>query len=369
MKKLLILLVFLFSMNLILGANLTSEKIGADSFLSFRLDSRRLQEKKGKIDYVVILEVLDSEDKISYFGRKEIVYKTEEVAEDSQLLMIFKTDLELGDYTAYLKVKSRSRGDKIEEKFDFELKEEHSASNVLLVKEKGDVYIEPNSISDIDQDFYLLQYFKLPPSEIKIITSDKKKQLESSLPIDSTMYVKLKDIEYIPKFTNLFTEFKIDGKVYQYQLRKIDNLHKFQRLYSWKDQLRQIRYIVDENEWRKVQDDRYESDKARVLDFWARNGLDKTSSGNSLQDIFYDRIIEVDRKFSVNKYKSGWETDRGRIYIKFGEPDEIDVNNYPIGRYPTQTWTYYYRQKTFYFYDRSRTEDYKLYNKEEEYDY
>jgi len=71
----------------------------------------------------------------------------------------------------------------------------------------------------------------------------------------------------------------------------------------------------------------------------------------------------------VHKYKNGWQTDRGRIYIKFGEPDEISVDNYPIDNYPTQTWYYYLLNKTFHFYDRTRIEDYQLYNKEEEYGY
>jgi hypothetical protein len=72
--------------------------------------------------------------------------------------------------------------------------------------------------------------------------------------------------------------------------------------------------------------------------------------------------------FTIHKKLKGWASDRGRIYIKFGEPDEITTDVHPIGRYPNITWTYYKQNKEFYFADVKGYGQYILRNKEAEYD-
>ena len=60
--------------------------------------------------------------------------------------------------------------------------------------------------------------------------------------------------------------------------------------------------------------------------------------------------------------REGWRSDRGRIYIQYGEPDQID--DYPVaaGGRPYQLWHYYshgaYRKFTFV--DEYEDGDYRL---------
>ena len=56
----------------------------------------------------------------------------------------------------------------------------------------------------------------------------------------------------------------------------------------------------------------------------------------------------------------GWRTDRGRTYIIYGEPQEIDDNYDDSMGYKYQKWTYL-NGKEFVFIDRTLSGDYTLY--------
>lgn len=51
----------------------------------------------------------------------------------------------------------------------------------------------------------------------------------------------------------------------------------------------------------------------------------------------YRRIAYANQRFAAPKAE-GWKTDRGRIYIVYGPPDEIDAH--PAASPPTQLWRY-----------------------------
>ena len=71
-------------------------------------------------------------------------------------------------------------------------------------------------------------------------------------------------------------------------------------------------------------------------------------------------------EFANNHFASripGWKTDRGRVYIKFGPPDELD--SHPAGQTPHEKWRYRFidgigPNAVLEFSDPSRTGDYPL---------
>jgi GWxTD domain-containing protein len=368
MRKILLVIILFVAVVISEAITLKVQRVNQTNYLYFRIDKKDLFRKDGEIDYIALLDIADKDDKIISFAKKNI--KTQVDDYYKKFLLVFTNDLPEGDYTAYLKIKSRNRGDKNVEKFNFTIGDRAIATELLFYKDLGEFYLEPENLENLDTNEYnLYQKFSKLPTSIQVVTEKDKKIVVKKVKVDSVLSLKLSDYDLISDFTDLYTEVEIDGQFYHFNLPKFESLHKFQKMYSWQDQLQQIRYIVKQTEWRKIQANSELSDKERVLQFWERMNPNGLKSKNSLQLLLYDRIFEVDKKFSVHKYKRGWETDRGRIFIKYGEPDEIEVDNYPIGKFPTQTWTYYAKQKTFYFYDRSRIGDYKLYNKEEEYDY
>jgi len=65
---------------------------------------------------------------------------------------------------------------------------------------------------------------------------------------------------------------------------------------------------------------------------------------------FLSRIQYTDLHFSLGR-KEGHETDRGRIYIKYGPPDEIEDLPMIENTKPQQKWRYYKKGLTFLFVD------------------
>ncbi len=85
--------------------------------------------------------------------------------------------------------------------------------------------------------------------------------------------------------------------------------------------------------------------------FWDLRDPDPDTVENEYKDEYYERIAYANEHYSSGK--PGWLSDRGRIYIKFGKPDEIE--SHPSGganssnqfaesvtTYPFERWFYRY---------------------------
>lgn len=105
----------------------------------------------------------------------------------------------------------------------------------------------------------------------------------------------------------------------------------------------------------------YEDRVAAFTNYWANHDPTPGTAENEAKKEFYRRIRIANDNFSF-LYSNGWKTDRGRIYIVFGEPDQID--DYPIvsGSHPYQEWHYYRytRYRKFVFMDINEDGDYRL---------
>jgi GWxTD domain-containing protein len=87
--------------------------------------------------------------------------------------------------------------------------------------------------------------------------------------------------------------------------------------------------------------------------FWRRRDPDPDTEENEFKEQHYERIAYANEHYASGK--AGWLTDRGRIYVKFGKPDEIESHptggsyqqaSYEGGRsittYPFEKWLYRY---------------------------
>jgi len=87
--------------------------------------------------------------------------------------------------------------------------------------------------------------------------------------------------------------------------------------------------------------------------FWLRRNPNPDSPENEYREEHYRRIAYANEHFAAGK--PGWKTDRGRIYIEFGKPDDIDAHpsggdyNRPMeegggqtSTYPFEIWHYRY---------------------------
>lgn len=79
-----------------------------------------------------------------------------------------------------------------------------------------------------------------------------------------------------------------------------------------------LRYLTTNREFNQIKNS---SDKKAAIDaFWLDVAGNKTK-GRELIRLFYKRVEDSNRMFT--SYEEGWKTDRGLIYIIFGEPDVV----------------------------------------------
>jgi GWxTD domain-containing protein len=120
---------------------------------------------------------------------------------------------------------------------------------------------------------------------------------------------------------------------------------------KWLDE--DVVYIVSDEEraaFRRLATD--EEREKFVEQFWLRRDPTPGTAENEFKQEHYRRIAYANEHFTASV--PGWRTDRGRIYIQYGPPDEIEAHAggfYPrpaaqgggvTGTFPFVQWRYRY---------------------------
>ncbi|MNE52490.1 hypothetical protein D3C80_1471650 [compost metagenome] len=70
--------------------------------------------------------------------------------------------------------------------------------------------------------------------------------------------------------------------------------------------------------------------------------------------IYKKNVVLVEANYG-NNFQSGFETDRGRVYLQYGQPNTIIVRETSPSEYPYEIWHYYkiknFSNKRFVFYN------------------
>jgi GWxTD domain-containing protein len=82
--------------------------------------------------------------------------------------------------------------------------------------------------------------------------------------------------------------------------------------------------------------------KARFLeDFWRSRDPDPSTALNEFQREHLRRWNFTNQQFSRFRNDDGWKTDRGRVYIIWGPPDDIERHPADISNVAWERWHYY----------------------------
>jgi GWxTD domain-containing protein len=119
------------------------------------------------------------------------------------------------------------------------------------------------------------------------------------------------------------------------------------RYYAKSDELDYIREPEDEDERRR-----------RFEQFWERRNPSPGASTNAAMIEYYNRVAYANQQFG--HYIDGWKTDRGMIYILYGQPDYIDRHPVDVESKPYEVWEYYDLNRRYVFIDESGFGDYRL---------
>lgn len=98
-----------------------------------------------------------------------------------------------------------------------------------------------------------------------------------------------------------------------------------------------------------------------IEEWWRRVAVEKKLPPLEFQRTALVRANIADTRYA-DAYKTGWRTDRGRIYIKYGEPVDIERSPYELGMDPYKIWTYIIagKERYFKFSDTTGNGDFRL---------
>ena len=124
---------------------------------------------------------------------------------------------------------------------------------------------------------------------------------------------------------------------------------------AYKDWLdKDVTYIITDEERKAFKKLATDDERERFIEeFWRRRDPDPDTDENEFKEEYYERIAYANEHFSSGI--PGWKSDRGRIWIMYGKPDERETH--PMGgsydrpsyegggsttTYPFETWFYRY---------------------------
>lgn len=82
-----------------------------------------------------------------------------------------------------------------------------------------------------------------------------------------------------------------------------------------------------------------EAKREFFFQFWKMRDSDLSTPENEFKNEFLERVKHVENKYkSFNK--RGVKTDRGRVYVTYGEPDEIELHPNDYDKKPYEIWYY-----------------------------
>jgi len=103
-----------------------------------------------------------------------------------------------------------------------------------------------------------------------------------------------------------------------------------------------IAYIATPDELKEYDALSLEAKHRFILDFWKRHDPDPSTPRNEFYQEHARRFAIANERFSrsVADKSDGWNTDRGRIFILYGPPDEIIYSPSSIASLPWERWEY-----------------------------
>ncbi|MCX5800505.1 MAG: GWxTD domain-containing protein [Candidatus Eisenbacteria bacterium] len=124
------------------------------------------------------------------------------------------------------------------------------------------------------------------------------------------------------------------------------------------DTLALLSYIAPRSETEAIKQAAGAERKRLWIEFWKKKDPYPETPENEFLMEFFDRVGYANENFS--SIQRGWKTDRGRIYIRRGAPDQIDSRPFNAAGPAYEVWYYYQQNLAFVFVDRMGLGDYEL---------
>jgi GWxTD domain-containing protein len=125
----------------------------------------------------------------------------------------------------------------------------------------------------------------------------------------------------------------------------------------------ELEYLVTESEYRLAKSLNLEAKRKYLARYWNEHDPNPETTVNEGRIQFLARKNYADDHYNFLN-KPGWRSDRGRIFIQNGQPDNIELHSHDLDVKPYEIWYYDSIEAgvEFAFVDRQGSGDYKLVN-------
>jgi GWxTD domain-containing protein len=125
--------------------------------------------------------------------------------------------------------------------------------------------------------------------------------------------------------------------------------------------IKQLRYIAKDADLDSLEEAKTVHEKQKkFMEFWKKKDPTPDTPKNELMEEYYRRVAFTNKRFT--RYRPGWKTDMGMIYIIFGPPNTVDRHPFEMDSKPYEIWTYYDIRQSLIFIDETGFGDYRLQN-------
>ncbi len=246
-------------------------------------------------------------------------------------------------------------------------------------------YVEAyNLMEQIKGSIYKVRYYvcdmnEKPDSLVKAVQYEKKKQADSSVEIGRVNVMALNPGVYYLKFDLIDpanqNKVSIKRKFYVYKPNyappkrevQFEKLFAQSRFASMSEsevdqQFDYASYLMTKGRrqiYKKLKT--LHSKRRFMFGFWYQLDPTKNTPRNERYEEYQKRIRYANEHFGAF-HRSGWKTDRGRVYILYGPPTNVDHFPYNGSRKPYEVWHYNELQGgvIFVFADLNGLKDYRL---------
>ncbi len=341
---------------------------GVDLWVLIPYNSLVFRADVDESTYQLAMELKNTRDRRTLSFDQSFVVPRRDWLEDTAIPVQFRAEIGPGTYEAKLRLRNLSQGDRTDLERSFVVGETFTeiGQPYLLFRKEG-VTFQPASLQAPPlplEKCSVKQRFSLVADSVHIAGIPQQQSIiapQGFYEADLTAQANADSLSALS--ISIF-----EGNIrYDMDPLLYSRWFHYNVIYSHQDQIQQLRYIATQNEWRSLRaipDDRIPE---VIEQFWRVHDPSPGTLRNEAREAFYQRVLTADERYTIHRRLKGWKSDRGRIYIKYGEPDETYSEVHPLDLYPFIVWTYYSQNLEFIFADTGGFGQYRLRNKDEEY--
>ncbi len=105
------------------------------------------------------------------------------------------------------------------------------------------------------------------------------------------------------------------------------------------EEFEKAKYIATKEEKQVYKTLNFKGKADFLVEFWKRRDPDQTTPENEFKLKYFQFVDYADKSFST-KFRKGWQTDRGRVLLLYGTPDEIERHPSQQDAKPYEIWYY-----------------------------